>query len=563
MREGRRPRAIYTAHKWFARRLGTIFRALLVGTVSSPDDDFWQRYYGAANLHGLTILDPFVGGGTSVVEAGRLGASTVAIDVDPIACAVTNLELMAAQLPDLNDALADLQSTVGKSLRPYHTFTAPDGVDYQVLHHFWVQVVRCVACGTTFDAHPNFQLAHDAERQWIFCAHCGQIEVRKPSHKTFSCHACDKQTTIMAGRVDYGKVTCPSCGYREPLIEVGCRTGTTPQWRQCAVEVLTRPDGGRAVPMEHRLFYTADDGTLARFAAASGAYQCRREAHPATVPDMGISDDDRFDSRLIDYGYRQWTELFNPRQLLHLSLLAEGIETYDQPIRTALSMAFSDHLTANCMLTSYAAGWRRLSPLFSIRAFRHVPRPVELNPWVDRSGRGSFPNAVRKLMRAASYARDPKEPLRRGGFTSIPAVDAEHPPRVLCGTARDMSFLEAASVDLVLTDPPYFDNIPYAELAEFFLPWLRLLDVVSAGNGVEQVMVESLVGRRHDPETIQHYTAGLSDAFAEVARVLKSTGVVVFSYRHILSDAWLALANAIAPHPLSRSVSCPCPVRQA
>ena len=129
LREGRRPRAIYTAHKWFARRLGTIFRALLVGTVSSPDDDFWQRYYGAANLRGLTVLDPFVGGGTSVVEAGRLGASTIGIDVDPIACAVTNLELMAVQLPGLNDALAGLQSTVGKSLRPYHTFTAPDGVE--------------------------------------------------------------------------------------------------------------------------------------------------------------------------------------------------------------------------------------------------------------------------------------------------------------------------------------------------------------------------------------------------------------------------------------------------
>jgi hypothetical protein len=64
-------------------------------------------------------------------------------------------------------------------------------------------------------------------------------------------------------------------------------------------------------------------------------------------------------------------------------------------------------------------------------------------------------------------------------------------------------------------------------------------------------MVESLVGRRNDPETIQQYTAGLSDAFAEVARVLKPTGVVVFSYRHILSDAWLALAHAIAPHSLS------------
>ena len=345
----------------------------------------------------------------------------------------------------------------------------------------------------------------------------------------------------------------------KPLIEVGRRTGTPPQWHQFAVEVLTQPDGGRAVPMEHRLFFTADDGSLARFAAASVAYQCRRETHPATLPDMGISDDDRFDSRLIDYGYRQWTELFNPRQLLHLSLLAEAIETYDQPIRTALSMAFSDHLTTNCMLTSYAAGWRRLSPLFSIRAFRHIPRPVELNPWVDRSGRGSFPNAVRKLMRAASYARDPREPLRSGGFTSVPAVDAEHPPRVHCGTARKMCFLKAASVDLVLTDPPYFDNIAYAELAEFFLPWLCLLDVVSAENGVEQIMVESLVGRRNDPETIQHYTAGLSDAFAEVARVLKPTGVVVFSYRHILSDAWLALAHAIAPHPLSAGRVLPLP----
>ena len=50
LREGRRPRPIYTPHKWFARRLGTVFRALLVGTVSGPDDDFWEAYYGGINL---------------------------------------------------------------------------------------------------------------------------------------------------------------------------------------------------------------------------------------------------------------------------------------------------------------------------------------------------------------------------------------------------------------------------------------------------------------------------------------------------------------------------------
>ena len=53
-------------------------------------------------------------------------------------------------------------------------------------------------------------------------------------------------------------------------------------------------------------------------------------------------------------------------------------------------IAFSDHLTTNCMMTNYAFGWRRLAPLFSIRAFRHVPRPVEINPWLDGTGRGTY-----------------------------------------------------------------------------------------------------------------------------------------------------------------------------
>ena len=62
-REGRRPRPIYTAHKWFARRLGCVFRALLIGGAADPNDDFWCAYYSASDLRGLTILDPFVGGG--------------------------------------------------------------------------------------------------------------------------------------------------------------------------------------------------------------------------------------------------------------------------------------------------------------------------------------------------------------------------------------------------------------------------------------------------------------------------------------------------------------------
>ncbi len=201
VREGRRPRAIYTAHKWFARRLGTVFRALLIGAVSPPKNDFWQACYGKADLRGLTVLDPFVG------------------------------------------------------LRPLHTFRAPNGTNFQVLHHFWVQVVTCYECGGEFDAHPNFQLAYDLNRQWVFCSHCGQIEIRRANHETFKCGACGDRTTIMAGHVDFGRAICPHCTHSEPLIEVGRRTGCAPRWREFAVEVLSETDGGRTVPMENRLFF--------------------------------------------------------------------------------------------------------------------------------------------------------------------------------------------------------------------------------------------------------------------------------------------------------------------
>ena len=303
LREGRRPRAIYTAHKWFARRLGTVFRALLVGAVSGPDGDFWEAYYGGIDLRGLTVLDPFVGGGTSVVEASRLGAKTVAVDVDPVACSVTNLEIMAAGLPDLENALVHLQDTVGKSLRRYHTFVTDDGSEHPVLHHFWVQVVTCLVCGQHFDAHPNFVLASEAGKQWVFCAACGKVASRSAKHKTFSCGACGHRTKVNVGRVDYGKATCPYCHHREPLIEIGRRTGEAPIWRQFAVEVLGRPDGGRPVPMHDRLFFTANNHSNDRYKAATAAYRRRVKSHPSTLPDLEISNVNRADTRLVDYGY--------------------------------------------------------------------------------------------------------------------------------------------------------------------------------------------------------------------------------------------------------------------
>ncbi|WP_104203915.1 hypothetical protein [Billgrantia saliphila] len=263
------------------------------------------------------------------------------------------------------------------------------------------------------------------------------------------------------------------------------------------------------------------------------------------MPEDIIEAEGWSDNRLVSYGYRRWTDLFNDRQLLHLALLMKEIRTLEEPVRSAISMAFSDHLTTNCMMASYAHGWRRLTPLFSLRAFRHIQRPVELNPWIERTGRGSFPNTVRKLEQAAAYARSPKEPAGEGKFVSVDPVLAKRKGAIHLGSARRLAFLENASVDIVMTDPPYFDNIAYSELAQFFAPWLKALGIIGSLARV-QIMGESLVAHKNHSGSVRKFISGLGQAFQEVARVLRPRGIVVFSYRHTEALAWLALAEAIA-----------------
>ncbi len=563
-REARRPRAIYQAHKWFARRFGSAFRGLLTASVLPADADFWTAYYQGADMHGKTVLDPFVGGGTSVVEAQRLGAHVIGVDVDAVACAITRFETRAAETPDLLPALARLKRNVAERLTPYYHTTLGDGTLHTVVHYFWVQVVECLRCSGIIEAHPHFQLAYEAEgdRQWAFCRYCHHVEELDRTRKTLKCMSCDRRTVIQKGTVTYGVLTCPRCRAQERLIDVASRTGRPPTWHLFAIETIddvTDPRaglGGRSVPLSRRVFRTATDVDRAVFEQAERSL--RQRAHDdgsmPYVPNRLIPADNRTDDRLVRYGYRRYQQLFNARQLLHLSVLAEEISKEDESLREALGLAFSDHLSTNCMLTNYAFGWRRLAPLFSVRAFRHVSRPVELNPWLDGTGRGTFPNAVRAVQKAAGFAREPKEPILDGGFRPCPTPvrkcgDVTPTPTVavLHRSAEDLGGFPDRSVDLVLTDPPYFDNIAYSELSNFFLPWLQLLglaqpDGVGGPNGMEV----NLAAKTRGAAAVQQFGDALTTCLRETARVLKPEGRLVFTFQHQTAGAWVALGTALA-----------------
>jgi putative DNA methylase len=557
-REGRRPRPIYGAHRWFARRFGSAFRALLTAAALPMEADFWATYYeGTDYWCGKTVLDPFVGGGTSVVEALRLGANVVGVDVDAVACAITRFETRAAEMPDLIVALDHLKERVARQLEPYYRSRTREGEDQKVLHYFWVQLVTCGSCRKTTEAHPHYQLAYEAEgnRQCVFCPRCHEVQCLHREEDELHCEACKLTASVQAGPVRYGKFTCPRCGERERLIDVATRTGHPPKWRLFALETLeAAPTSTRPVPMAQRHFRPARAEDRRLFEAAEQALRGRRlpDGSLPWVPHRRVPREGRADDRLLGYGYDRYSELFNARQLLHLSLLAEAVNELEGPVRDAVALAFSDHLTTNCMMAHYAFGWRRLAPLFSVRAYRHVTRPVEINPWLDGTGRGTFPNAVRQVQRAIEFARRPKEPLAAGGFRETPKVSSGSPhvtqpaADILHANSCDLSFLSDESVEFVLTDPPYLDNVAYSELSDFFLPWLQLYGLAPTdGEGIVVGFEENLAARDRSEAAAEEYGQALGASFSEIARVLKPDGRLVFTYQHQVAEAWHALASAM------------------
>lgn len=545
-REGRRPRPIYQIHKWFARRLGCSFRSLLVSAVETEAANFWKAYYETANLSGLTVLDPFVGGGTSVVEAARLGATVIGVDIDPIACAVTEAELVAADLEDLLPTMEALHESVGKALASLYKTRGTNGQPLTVVHYFWVQIVMCPKCGMKGEAHPSFLLADEAQKEkWAFCRKCHEIHKLRRDQRRFMCKTCETETNLDDVPVDGGAYTCPSCSHRVPLISIGRESGTPPSWWLFAIEATTRTSG-RSVPLKERVYLRATAADRSRYTRARKKLKKEIDANSEFLPDHCIVAKGRSDSRLTDYGYRRWTDLFNERQLLHLGLLARELKQLPDSQRRALGLAFSNHLTTNCMLTSYASGWRRLTPLFSIRAFRHIPRPVEVNPWSEGTGRGTFPNSVRQLIRASSFAISPKEPTIEGGFRPVPSITPHVSPRIFTGNACDLTVVDSESIDIVLTDPPYYDNVAYSELSEFFQPWLEHLGLVIGVKERRKSVKKALSARRNDEQSVEEFSKNLGEAFIEMHRVLKPGGLLAFTFRHSTSNAWLALGKALS-----------------
>ena len=107
-------RPIYHLHKWWAKRLGSIFRGMIIGCLTPQDTDFAKVFYEKHDYHDVSVLDPFMGSGTTIGEAHKLGCIALGRDINPVACESVRVALGPLDRDQLLSAFSMLSATVGE-----------------------------------------------------------------------------------------------------------------------------------------------------------------------------------------------------------------------------------------------------------------------------------------------------------------------------------------------------------------------------------------------------------------------------------------------------------------
>jgi putative DNA methylase len=569
-------RPVYHVHKWWAKRLGSVFRGILLGSVLGPGAALGKEFYRTHSFENVTVLDPFMGSGTTVGEAHKLGFTALGRDINPVAVDAVRVALGPMDRAKIERAFEELSGGVGDKIRALYRTTDSHGLPCDVLYWFWVMQAGCPGCRRPVDLFPSYVMAQNAypsrkPEVQIVCPSCGAIFRGTYGQRTSVCAGCAHRFDPRTGTAKGPTATCRHCDQRFRIREAVAASDRRPAFRLYGKLVLARSGG------KDYLRAGAED--------LSAYEECSRrldqEARCGTVLLPTLTLEDGYNTRqAMGYNFCRWRDFFNDRQLLALGWLRAAIASLsDPPSREALLTLFSGVLEFNNLFASYKGeGTGAVRHMFAHHILKPERTPIEANVWGTPKSSGSFSNLFRgRLLRAIEYRAAPTEVNGRGrakGVVSSPPftgkvrpwpVGGVMPPRAIylsCGDSSDTGLPEN-SIDLVVTDPPFFDNVHYSELADFFYSWRHL-------RGEEEGHSTRNAAEVQDSDA-DRFAAKLQGVLRECRRVLKKDGLLVFTYHHSRDDGWRALISAalgagfvvVNSHPVKSEMSVAAPKSQA
>ena len=550
-------RPIYHIHKWWATRLGSVFRAITLAALSDSKSDTWGNFYKRHKLTGKIVLDPFMGSGTTLGEAMKLGAKAVGCDINPVSSFLVRQAFTRVSEVELRTAFSRLERDIAPQIRRYYQTRDPlTGELIPVLYFFWVKTL-VAPDGETVPLLSRYVFSQDAypkkkPKAQIVCPNCwGVIEDRYDA-TDLACSHCEHQFNPQVGPAAGQHVTTKA-GNRYRIKELLSADGKPPAHRLYAMLAL-RPNG-------EKIYLPALAEDLALFSEAEE----RLKTEVLPLPTLAVRSGHNTD-QARGYNYTNWRDFFNSRQLLCLGLLLTAIlEIEDEPIQEQLLCLFSSTLEFNNLFCSYKGeGTGAVRHMFSNHILKPERAPLENSVWGTKKSSGTFSTLFEsRLIRAKRYLDEPFEVDferdlmgQRMGSCKTMASDPIKANRVeswdeLTTTDRGLLILNGdssrlpvpdASVDAVVTDPPYFDFVHYSELSDFFFAWLS--PVLRARYPWFSRPDSSDKGevQHKDPRV---FAKQLASVFSECRRVLKDEGVLAFSFHHSRAEGWAAIYEAI------------------
>jgi putative DNA methylase len=368
------------------------------------------------------------------------------------------------------------------------------------------------------------------ESQGYFgCPACGSATRQGLDSNPGRCGVCerllpDANTPILADR----QTTCPHCGYRSPISR-----SITEGWKLALVQRLCEHDGSVTV----------------HFELPGPSDVSMTTSLPSKPPCLDEDIPEGLETRVLrQAGFRRWWDLYPTRQLRCLIEVADVARSLDasEAIRQRLLLA----IVGASEMAGYLCRWDRHYPkAFEAMAnhrYSSVGLGVEVNLLSVR-GRGTLPRRLAASVKAAKWAR------QQLGKRITPALlvqsqrrrwpTAPSRPLVVTGSS-ERQLLPSESVDLVLTDPPYFDSVQYGELSSLFQVWAKALGF--AAGSLEVDLKSEAVPNRARGTTCEDYERLLQRIFSEVGRSLKPRGRVLLTFHSTDMRAWRALGLALA-----------------
>lgn len=566
-------RPIIAVHKWFARRPGTLFRGLILSEFSQVP--LREAFYRGHQFPGLQVADPFMGGGTPLLEANRLGCNVIGVDINPMSYWIVKQEIEHLDLREYIDSACSLRKALVEEVGDlYRTRCALcNADDAHVKYFLWVKVAKCRKCRENIDLFPGYLLAGNSRhpKNVFICPACGQLTETDSRKAPGSCYHC-RADLSPKGPATRNRCRCAKCGTMNQYPDA---TLGPPRHRVFAIEYYCP-----SCREEHvgRFFKVPDRSDLAQARRAEEKWQ---ELTSRYMPDDEIPSGDET-NRLHRWGYRHYREMFNARQLLGLELSARLIsQVSDERTRNALATNLSDLLRYQNMLCRYDTMALKSLDIFSVHGFPVGFVQCESNllgiiePKKNACvGSGGWANIIEKFRKAKSYCDAPFEVSYTGRRKEIVRIKGEwigdRPKGPHTGEVRIVDIrcedaatieLPPASLDAVFTDPPYFGNVQYAELMDFCYVWLRrLLGQTTPAfarpstRSPHELTVNEDMGRG-----FEHFTEGISAVLQHMAKALKPGAPLAFTYHHNNLEAYYPVAIAILDAGLACTASLPCP----